>query len=145
MHMPRRRRLCTRWLRSHRSRRGKPRSRRIVGSKSKAHLTLALSRRLKASPGAHPNILNYVIYIYVPNICALGLGIGWNRDAWFLVFPGPHTSMNRSLALLCLIGLDRSRVIILSLARYRMSLYYSMCFIIFKMEGKGWETGWGKV
>ena len=31
--------------------------------------------------------------------------------------------MNRSLALLCLIGLDRSRVIILSLARYRMSLY----------------------
>ena len=34
--------------------------------------------------------------------------------------------MNRSLALLCLIGLDRSRVIILSLARYRMSLYYSI-------------------
>ena len=34
--------------------------------------------------------------------------------------------MNRSLALLCLIGFDRSRVIILSLARYRMSLYYSI-------------------
>ena len=57
------RRSYTRWLRSHRSRRGKPRSRRIVGSKSKVHLILALSRRLKASPGAHPNILNYVIYM----------------------------------------------------------------------------------
>ena len=32
---------------------GKPCSRRIVGSRPKAHLTLALSRRLKASPGAH--------------------------------------------------------------------------------------------
>ncbi|KAG2602000.1 hypothetical protein PVAP13_5KG535300 [Panicum virgatum] len=45
----RRRRLCTRWLRSHRSRRGKPCSRRIVGSRPKAHLTLALSRRLKGT------------------------------------------------------------------------------------------------
>ena len=74
--MPPLKESCTRWLRSHRSRRGKPRSRRIVGSKSKAHPTLALSRRLKASPGAHPNILNYVIYIYGSNICALDLGIG---------------------------------------------------------------------
>ena len=43
------------------------------------------------------------------------------------------TSMNRSLALLCLIGLDRSRVIFLSLARYRMSLYYIIWFTIFEM------------
>ena len=57
----------------------------------------------------------------------------------------PYTSMNRSLALICLIGLDRSRVIILSLARYRMSLYYIIGVIMFKMEGVGWETGWGNV
>ena len=44
--------------------RGKPRSRRTVGSRPKAHLTLALSSRLKASPDACPTILNYeALYI----------------------------------------------------------------------------------
>ena len=63
---PQRRRLYTRWLRSHRSRRGKPRSRRSVGSQPKARLTLALSSRLKASPGACPTILNYkALYIWL--------------------------------------------------------------------------------
>ena len=42
---------------------GKPRSRRSVGSGPKAHLTLALSSRLKTSPGAHPTISNYDTYI----------------------------------------------------------------------------------
>ena len=35
-------------------------------------------------------------------------------------FSRPYTSMDRSVALLCLIGLDRSRVIFRSLARYRI-------------------------
>ena len=35
---------------------GKPRSRRIVGSRPKSHLTLARSSKVKASPGAHPII-----------------------------------------------------------------------------------------
>ena len=38
---------------------GKPRSRRSVGSRPKAHLTLALCSRRKASPGAPPINLNY--------------------------------------------------------------------------------------
>ena len=63
--MPPLKESCTRWLRSHRSRRGKPRSRRIVGSRPKAHLTLVLSSRRKANPGAHPFISNYDTYIYV--------------------------------------------------------------------------------
>jgi len=42
----------------------------------KAQLSPVSSSSPKASPGAHPTILNYVIYIYVSNICALGLGIG---------------------------------------------------------------------
>ena len=53
--------------------------------------------------------------------------------------------MDRSLALLCVIGFDRSRVIILSLARYKMYLYYIIGVIMFKMEGMGWEIGWGNV
>ena len=56
---------------------------------------------------------------------------------WSLGFPGPYTSMDRSLALLCVIGFDRSRVMILSLARYMMSLYYIIGVIMFKMEGMG--------
>ena len=64
---------------------------------------------------------------------------------WSLGFPGTYTSMDRSLALLCVIGFDRSRVIILSLAIYKMSLYYIIGVIMFKMEGMGWETGWGNV
>ena len=55
---PQRRRLYTRWLRSHRSRRGKPRSRRFVGSCPKTQVILVLSSRLKASPGACPTISN---------------------------------------------------------------------------------------
>ena len=52
--------------------------------------------------------------------------------------------MNRSLALLCLIGLDRSRVIMLSLARCRMSLYYSMnCYIQDGRYGMGDRMGEG--
>ena len=43
--------------------RGKPRSRRVARSRPKDHLTLVLSSRRKASPGAHPTILNYVTYI----------------------------------------------------------------------------------
>ena len=48
---------------------GQPRSRRFVGSRPKAHLTLELSRRLKASPGAQPINLNYDTYIYVYYLC----------------------------------------------------------------------------
>ena len=58
VYQPRRRRSYTRWLRSHRSRKGKPRSRRFVGRRPKAQLTLALSSSLKASPGAQPTNLN---------------------------------------------------------------------------------------
>ena len=59
-------------------------------------------------------------------------------------FPGPFTSMNRSLALLCLIGLDRSRVIMLSLARDRLFLYYIIRGTVFLRKEMGWETGCGK-
>ena len=38
--------------------------------------------------------------------------------------------MNRSLALPCLIGLDRSRVIILSLARYSVFIFQYMNYYI---------------
>ena len=55
--------------------RGKPRSRRFARSRPKAQLTLVLSSRLKASPGAHSTISNCDTYIYVSNNCALGLGI----------------------------------------------------------------------
>ena len=48
---------------------GQPRSRRFVGSRPKAHLTLALSSRLKASPGACLIILNYDIYIRFYYLC----------------------------------------------------------------------------
>ena len=40
-----------------------------VGSRPKAHLTLVLSRRLKASPGAHSIILNYDTYIHNYYLC----------------------------------------------------------------------------
>ena len=48
---------------------------------------------------------------YVALTCALGLGIVWNPSCMIPRFPGPYTSMCRSVALLCLIGLGRSRVI----------------------------------
>ena len=60
---------CTKWLRSHRSRRGKPRSRRFVWSRPKAQMTLALSSRRKASLGAHPIISNYDTYICLYYLC----------------------------------------------------------------------------
>ena len=78
VYQPRRRRWYTRWLRSHRSRRGKPRSRRFVRRRPKAQLTLVPSNRLKASPGACPIISNYDTYIYVSITCALSLEIIWN-------------------------------------------------------------------
>ena len=60
--------VYTRWMRSHRGPRGKPRSRRVARSRPKAPLTLVLSCRLKASPGACPIILNYdslcICFIY---------------------------------------------------------------------------------
>jgi len=58
--------------------RGKPRRRRFVGKRPKAQLTLALSSRRKASPGACPIILNYNTYMYVFITCALSLGTIWN-------------------------------------------------------------------
>ena len=45
--------------------RGKPHSRRFARSRPKARLTPVLSSRHKASPGAHPSILNYDAYVYV--------------------------------------------------------------------------------
>jgi len=44
---PRRRRSCTRWLRSHRSPRGKSHSRRVARSRPKAQLTPLLCSRRK--------------------------------------------------------------------------------------------------
>ena len=44
---------------------GQAPSRRVAKSRPKAHLTLVLSSRLKASPGAHPTISNYDTYIYL--------------------------------------------------------------------------------
>ena len=87
VYQPRRRRSYTRWLRSHRSPRGKPRSRRFAGSWPKAQLTPVLSSRRKASPGAHPTILNYDTYIYASITCALGLGIVWNPSYMIPRFP----------------------------------------------------------
>ena len=49
--------------------------------------------------------------IYVSITCALGLGIVWNPSCMIPRFPWVYTSMYRSLALLYLIVLDRSRVI----------------------------------
>ena len=43
--------------------RGQPRRRRFAESRPKAQLTLVLSSRRKASPGAQPINLNYDIYI----------------------------------------------------------------------------------
>ena len=45
--------------------RGKPRSRRFARSRPKARLTLVLSGRHKASPGAQSINLNYDTYIYL--------------------------------------------------------------------------------
>ena len=39
------------------------------GGRPKAQLTLVLSSRLKASPGAHPIILNYDTYICLYYLC----------------------------------------------------------------------------
>ena len=63
--MPPLKESCTRWLQSHRSRRGKPCSRRAARSQPKAQLTPVLSSRRKVSPGAHPFNSNYDTYIYV--------------------------------------------------------------------------------
>ena len=49
--------------------RGKPRSRRLARSPLKAQLTLVLSNRLKASPGAWPVISNYDTYICLYYSC----------------------------------------------------------------------------
>ena len=46
-----------------------PAGRRIVRSRPKAQFTLALSSRRKASPGAHPIILNYDTYIRNYYLC----------------------------------------------------------------------------
>ena len=61
----------------HRSSEGKF-SRRIVSTRPKAQPSPVSSSSPKASPGAHPIILNYDTYIYVSITCALGLEIVWN-------------------------------------------------------------------
>ena len=48
--------------------------------------------------------------IYVSITCALGLGIVWNLSCMIPMFPGVYTSMYRTIVMLCLIVLDRSRV-----------------------------------
>ena len=48
---------------------GKPRSRRFVGSRPKAQLTLVLSSSPKASSGACPTISNYDTYICIYYLC----------------------------------------------------------------------------
>ena len=90
------------------------------------------------------------IYMYIYYLCIMFSGIVWNSSCMIPRFPGPYTSMDMSLALLCLIRLDRSRVIFLSLVRYRifrsrvisgysrdisyMCLYYSPWVIESDME-----------
>ena len=48
---------------------GQPRRRRFAGSRPKAQLTLVLSNRRKASPGATPIISNYNTYICLYYLC----------------------------------------------------------------------------
>ena len=99
-------------------------------------------------PSGKPRCMSYYfnlwITMYAYYLCIMFQELFETLVAWSLGFPRPYTSINRSLALLYLIGLDRSWVIIMSLARYRMSLYYNIWVIIFKMESMGWETGWGR-
>ena len=97
-------------------------------------------------PWGKPRCMSYYfnlwIIIYAYYLCITFQELFETLVAWSLGFPRSYTNMNRSLAQLCLIGLDRSRVIILSLVRCRMSLYYITWVTLFKMEGMGWETGW---
>ena len=67
--------------------RGKPRSRRVARDRPKAHLTLVLSSRRKASPGACPITFKFMTPTYVSNTCAVGSGIGWNPSCMILRFP----------------------------------------------------------
>ena len=53
----------------------------------KAHLTLALSSRRKASPGACPITFKFMTLTYVSNTCVVGSGIGWNPSCMILRFP----------------------------------------------------------
>ena len=80
-------------------------------TRPKAQWTLALSSSPQASPGARPTILNYDTYIYASITCALGLGIVWNPRCMIPRFPWSYTSMYRTIEMLCLIDLGRSRVI----------------------------------
>ena len=55
--------------------------------------------------------LNYDTYIYASITCALGLEIVWNPRCMIPRFPWSYTSMYRTIEMLCLIELGRSRVI----------------------------------
>ena len=59
----------------------------VRGELPKAQLTLVLSSRLKASPGAHPTILIYDS-LYVSITCALRSRVVWNHSCMIPRFPG---------------------------------------------------------
>ena len=103
-----------------------------------------------ALPSVKPRCMSYYfnlwIIMYAYYLCITFQELFETLDAWSLGFSGPCTSMDRSVALLCSIGLDRSRVIFLSLARYRLSLCYIIWFTIYiqdEMNGN-LETGRGE-
>ena len=54
---------------------------------------------------------NLWITMYAYYLCITFQKLFETLVAWSLGFPGPYTSMRRAVALLCLIGLGRSRVI----------------------------------
>ena len=68
-------------------------------TRPKARLTLAPSNSPKASPGAQPINLNYDTYIYLL-LEHYAQELFETLVAWSLGFPGPYSSMDRSLALL---------------------------------------------
>ena len=66
-------------------------------------------------PSGKPRCTSYYfklwhLYIYASITCALGLGIVWNPRCMIPRFPWSYTSMYRTIEMLCLIVLDRSRV-----------------------------------
>ena len=66
-------------------------------------------------PSGKPRCMSYYFNLWI-TICIYYLCTTFQElfeilVVWSLGFSGPYTSMDRSVALLCLIGLDRSRVI----------------------------------
>ena len=111
---------------------------KFVKTRPKAASNTNLAQQ-KGKPWCTSYYFKFMTPIYVSITCALGLGIVWNSSCMIPRFPGPYTSMCRSVALLCLIGLGRSRVI--SYYSRDIGCPYVLLYELLCSRWDGWKIG----